>query len=143
MLSPDSAARSLAADGTPRLSVAIAAMLAAPALILTQLVVYNGIAILFPGWIRIGQTRAPGVEMMGQSMLMMVGVMLAVAGALIPAVLIAVLAGFVLQAVAGAAPLVGIAAILSMVLIGECLLAVVGLGAALDRTDISAVDAPV
>ena len=142
MLSPDSAARSLAADGTPRLSVAIAAMLAAPALILTQLVVYNGIAILFPGWIRIGQARTPGVEMMGQSMLMMVGVLLAVAGALIPAVLIAMLAGFALQAAAGAAPLVVMAAILSMVLIGECLLAVVGLGAALDRTDISAVDAP-
>jgi dipeptide/tripeptide permease len=73
---------------------------------------------------------------------MMVGVLLAVAGALIPAVLIAMLAGFALQAAAGAAPLVVMAAILSMVLIGECLLAVVGLGAALDRTDISEVDAP-
>jgi hypothetical protein len=137
----DSVVRAVAAGGATRLSAALAAMLIAPALIFTQLVVHNGLAILFPAWARIGHARAAGVEMMGQSMLMMVGVMLAVGGALIPAVLLATLAGFVLHAAVGAAPVMVTAAVLAAVLVGECLLAVAALGSALDRTDISAVDA--
>jgi hypothetical protein len=124
-----------------RVSYAVAAMLLAPPLILAQLVVQNGLAIAFPAWIAIGVSRARGIEVMGQRMLMLAANAIALALFVLPAALVG-------AAIAGAAywtlhmPIVVLPVLtLALVMLGECWLAVEALGRALDRTDVNAVDA--
>jgi hypothetical protein len=61
-------------------SVRFGVMLAAPAALLvlntTGLVMINATAVLFPSWMRLGQSGGGGIELIGQAMLTMVGTML-------------------------------------------------------------------
>ena len=119
-----------------RLSLTLAAILVANALIITQLVIQNGIAVSFPAWLRITPgTGIGGIEATGQMMVVMYGGLIAMAvAALVPAAMAAavmfMLGGTLLPAVAFAA-----------VLLVECYAAVEILGAILDRTDLQ--DLPV
>ena len=56
-----------------------AAMLVAPAIIVAQLVVQNGLAVLFPAWMTPGRTRDRGIEGTGQQMLVVWGGLFAAA----------------------------------------------------------------
>jgi hypothetical protein len=123
-----------------RLSFGAAAMLLAPAVMLVQLVVTNGIAVMFPAWISIGPSRARGIDAMGQRLLMMAGVILALVTALLPAAVVAGLVGFVVYTITQTLPVVAPALTLAIVLIGECWLAAELLGGVLDRTDVSALE---
>src|SRR4029077_6980892 len=67
-----------------RASYAAVAMLVAPAFILAQLVVQNGIAVLFPAWMTTGRGRARGIEATGQQMLVVWGGFLAAIVLLVP-----------------------------------------------------------
>jgi hypothetical protein len=53
--------------------VRIGALIAAPVFLLglnfANFTIHNGLALLFPGWIRLGEAGAAGVEAMGQAML--------------------------------------------------------------------------
>jgi hypothetical protein len=53
---------------TSRLIMALAAILVLPAINFVGMLLQNGAALLFPGWVRVGLTRG-GVETLGQSML--------------------------------------------------------------------------
>ncbi len=71
-----------------RASFGIAALLAGTALVLTQLVIQNGIAVTFPAWVRItpGGGGGGAIEAMGQKMLTLYGGMLAMGlAAIVPA----------------------------------------------------------
>jgi hypothetical protein len=120
------------------ITLALAAGVVAPALILTQLVLQNGLAILFPAWVSVGASRARGIDVMGQRLLMMAGVILALATALLPAAVVAGLVGFVVYTITQAVPIVAPAATLAVVMIGECWIAAELLGGVLDRTDVAA-----
>jgi ABC-2 type transport system permease protein len=121
-------------------SLALAAGFLAPALILAQLVLQNGLAILFPAWVAVGTSRARGIDAMGQRMLMMAGTILALVTALLPAAIAALRVGFVIYSVTQAIPIVIPALVLAVVLIAECWLAAELLGGVLDRTDVSALE---
>jgi len=124
-----------------RASFAIAAAILAPAIILSQTVVQNALAVLFPAWITVGASRPRGIDAMGQRLLMLAGILLTLAVSLLPGALIAgVVAGVVYWAT-GVTLIILPALIVAFVVVGECWLAIEGLGRILERTDVSAIDA--
>ena len=114
-----------------RLSLTVAAVVVANAVIIAQLVIQNGIAICFPAWLRMTPgTGMAGVEATGQMMVVTYGGLVAVAvSAVVPgAVAVAlmfILGGTLLPALAFAG-----------LLLLECYAATEILGALLDRTDL-------
>ena len=122
-------------------SVAVGAALVAPGLILVQLLVHNTLAILFPAWVVMGASRARGIDVMGQRMLMMAGMFLALALAMLPALLAAGIVGYAIYLVLHVIPIVLPALIAAVVLVVECVVATEMLGGVLERTDISAIPA--
>src|SRR6185503_5523603 len=76
-------------SGAGRVSFAVASILAASAIITTHLVVHNAAAVVFPAWVRVGTPAAAGVEMMGQNMLVMMGTLIVLALAIVPAAIAA------------------------------------------------------
>lgn len=137
MLASRDALDAVIAPGASRIMWAIAGILAASALAVTQLVVQNGVALMFPAWSTVGDARSM-VETMGQGMLVMFGSTLALVVGLLPAAL----AGGVAAAAAGftgANPVLAGVFAASLVVFAECAIAVEILGRLFDRTDLNAV----
>jgi hypothetical protein len=130
----------LYAPAAGRLTAALAAMLLAPAIIATQVVAQNGLAVMFPAWVSIGPSRQ-GTDVMGQRLIVMAGMLLVLVVAIVPAALLGGLAAWLLYLVTATIPLLIPAAVATAVLLVECLLATEAIGYVLDRTDIAAVDA--
>ena len=116
------------------------AMLLAPALILAQLVVQNGIAVLFPAWMILGKSRVRGVEGMGQQMLMTWGGLLLSCAFLAPPAAGAAVVMLAFHAMTHTIVVVAPAAVLFALLVAESLLVTGWLGRVLDRADLAAVD---
>jgi ABC-2 type transport system permease protein len=123
-----------------RVSFGVAALLIAPPLIIIQLIVQNGLAVLFPAWAMIGATRTRGVEVMGQRLLLQAGILLSLLLALLPAVLVGGLAGLAIYLTTGLVPVVVPAVLVAAVMLAEAFLATEALGKALDRTDIGSLE---
>jgi hypothetical protein len=124
-----------------RASYLAAAFVVAPAIILSQVVVQNGLAVLFPAWVAVGASRARGIDAMGQRLFMLAGILLTLVVSLIPGVMAAAALAFLVYQLTGTVPIVLPALIVAFVIAGECWLAIEGLGRILDRTDPSAVEA--
>ena len=123
-----------------RVSWLIAALLVAPGIVLAQLLTQNGLAVTFPSWVSIGGRQA-GVDVVGQRLLVMVAVLLALVVAVLPAAIVAGIGTGILYLLTGT-----ISFVLAGVLAGSALMveAFAGseiLGAILERSDISAIDA--
>lgn len=123
-----------------RVSFAASAVLIAPGLILTQLLVLNAIAILLPAWAVIGNSRARGVDAMGQRMLMLAGVLLTVVVAILPAAIAAGIAGLLIYQLTKTIPVVVPAIVAAGVMVAECAVVIEILGRVLDRTDVAALE---
>jgi ABC-2 type transport system permease protein len=116
---------------------AISAMLAATAVIVAQLVVYNGIAVSFPAWVELKPaTGAAAVEMNVRMMIAMYGAMLVLALVLVIPAAAAVGVYFV------AGGLFIPSAIFAALLLCESLAATEVIGRILDRTDLQDVVVP-
>ena len=124
-----------------RASYLAAAFAVAPAIVLSQVVVQNGLAVLFPAWVAVGASRARGIDAMGQRLFMLAGILLTLVVSLIPGVMAAAALAFLVYQLTGVVPIVLPALIVAFVIAGECWLAIEGLGRILDRTDPSAVEA--
>jgi hypothetical protein len=122
-----------------RLSYMFAALMLAPGMILAELTVLNGLAVLFPAWISTGATRSRGVDALGQRLFTTAGLLLTLVIALVPAAAVAGVVAGGIYLLSGVLVVVIPAAIITAVLIVECLLVVEMLGRVLDRTDVSAV----
>jgi ABC-2 type transport system permease protein len=125
---------------TDRVSYAIGALLVAPGLILAQLVVHNAVAVLFPAWVVVGTSRARGIDAMGQRMLMLAGILLALVVSLVPAAVVAGVVGLLLYAITRTIPVIVPAIVIAAVMIAECAIAIEILGRLLDRTDVTALE---
>jgi len=125
-----------------RSSYIVGAVCLAPGLILVQVVAQNGLAVLFPAWVPAAAPRAAGIEDMGQRMLTMIGMMLTLLLSLIPAGVVAGLAALAIYAVTRVVPIMIPAFVILVGLVIECAVATELLGAVLDRTDLTDVDAP-
>ena len=116
-----------------------AAMLVAPAIIVAQLVVQNGLAVLFPAWMGLGRARDRGIEGSGQQMLMVWGGLFASAVLLVPPALVAGVVMFLLATFTHVRALIVLvpAAVLLALLLAEALLLTRWLGHVLERSDLS------
>lgn len=130
--------RALGAVALNRLSYTVAAMLVAPAMILAQIVVQNGAAVLFPAWVSVGPSRPRGIDAMGQRLLMVAGMLVLLVVSLLPAAIVAGLIDGIVYWFTGTILIVLPAAIIAIVVMVECVLAIEGLGRILDRTDVTA-----
>ena len=116
---------------TARLSLVAAASMAAVSLILTQVLIQNAIAVIWPAWIRIRAGGAgAGVEGMGQMLIVMYGgLFVLLLAALVPASVAAIVmlfaGGILLPAV-----------LFSLLMLVECFAATEIIGRILDRTDL-------
>jgi hypothetical protein len=119
-----------------RVSFALAVGLVAPGLILVQVVMQNAMALVFPGWIHAPNAR--GVDVAGQRLVMMAGMLLGLAIACLPAALAAGLVGLAIRQALGVVPVIVPAAVVLAVLVVECGVATEALGALFERTDIGA-----
>ncbi|MEO8679060.1 MAG: putative ABC exporter domain-containing protein [Vicinamibacterales bacterium] len=122
-----------------RLSYMTAALMVAPAVILAELTVLNGLAVLFPAWISTGATRSRGVDALGQRLFTTAGVLITLVVALVPAGIVAALVAAGVYLVTGVVPVILPAAIVACLVIVECIVVIELLGRVLDRTDVSAV----
>ena len=119
---------------------ATGAMVIAPSLILAQLVLQNGIAVVFPAWVAVGTSRARGIDAIGQRLLMMAGIILTLVVALLPAVMTAGVLGLAIYMATHTIPVVAPAIVVAAVVIAECWVATELLGRVFERTDVSAVE---
>ena len=131
----------LAAFAASRLSFLAAAAILAPALILSQVVVQNGLAVLFPAWVTVGASRARGIDAMGQRLLMVAAILLTLVASVLPGTIAALAFAGVVYWLTGTVLIVLPALVVAAVVAGECWLAIEGLGRVFDRTDVTAVDA--
>ncbi len=123
-----------------RLAFAATGLIAIPGVVVAQLVIHNGAAVLFPGWTVTGTSRPRGIEALGQQMLLFAGTLLLLAVGLVPAAVAAAVVGFPLWWLLGWSGLAPAAAAFTTVLLAESWLATAALGRVLDRTDPSAVE---
>ncbi len=134
----------LAREGVPittALAYVAAALILAPVLILGQIVLQNAIAVLLPAWASLGSSRARGIDAMGQRILLTFGTLIGLVVGLIPAGLMAGVTGALLYAITDRLMVVIPAVVGGAVVLAECWVATELLGAVLDRTDISAIEA--
>lgn len=123
-----------------RVSYGIAALLIAPPIVLVQLIIQNGLVVLFPAWAVIGATRSRGVDVMGQRLLMQAAIWLTLLVAIVPAVLMAGVLGAGIYLATGVVPIIAPVALGAAVILAEALLATEALGRALDRTDVGSLE---
>ncbi len=124
-----------------RASYAAVAIFVAPSVILAQLVVANGIAVLFPAWMTLGKESNRGIESTGQQMLVTWGGFLASMVFLAPAAIGAGATLFAIRLATHRIVLVVPAITLAVLTIAQSWLVTGWLGRVFDRTDIGAVEA--
>jgi ABC-2 type transport system permease protein len=112
-----------------------AAILGAPIMAALSVTIQNAIALLYPGWTRIGPADTGGMEAIGQNMLIMIGTILLLAVTLVPPVLVAVAVGAPLTLLTPALSIPAAAAAALVAAGGEVVLLGVWLGRLYDRTD--------
>ena len=123
-----------------RASIAVAAAIVAPAIVLSQTVVLNGIAVLFPAWSTLGASRARGIDAMGQRLVMLAGILLPLTLSLLPGAIVAGVVVFIVRWLTGTIIVILPALIVAAIVLAECWIATELLGRVLDRTDVSAID---
>jgi ABC-2 type transport system permease protein len=64
--------RSMVPDLQERTLLLAASVLVLPAINLLSMLIQNGVALLYPAWVRLGSGRTAGVEALGQNLLMVV-----------------------------------------------------------------------
>jgi hypothetical protein len=118
----------------------LAIFLVAIGLIAVQLVALNALAVTFPAWVRIGPSRASGLEMFGQRFLMMIGLWFALVVGSLPPAIAAAIAGALVVYVFGVNPFFVAAFVAFCGLILECYVATALVGRVLERTNVDDVE---
>jgi ABC-2 type transport system permease protein len=126
-------------DAPNRWMLLLAALSVAPGLVLSQLLVQNGMAVAFPAWVRLGN-RHGGFDAVGQQILVMIVVVLALAAAVIPAAAVAAIGAGMVYLFTGTIPVFVPGVLAGGTLLVEAYAASEVIGAMLDRADLAAVD---
>ncbi len=124
-----------------RWSLLLAALCVAPGMVLTQLLAQNALAVAFPSWVAIGN-KGGGVDVVGQRLLVMIAVLLGLVFAVLPAAIVAAIGAGLVYLATGTVPVVFAGALAGMSLLVEAFLGSEIIGALLERSDISVLDAP-
>jgi hypothetical protein len=119
-------------------STRIALAIAAPLLLLglngAVFMIHNALALLFPGWVKLGATGASGIETIGMGMMTMLIVLVMLALMLIVPVVAGAIAWVLFRSQPDLALLVG-GIVGGLLLIGESVLFAFSLGGSLDRVE--------
>lgn len=129
-------------DTALRLSAGISAIIAAPALIIGQLVIHNAMALAFPAWVPLGSQRARGLDVMGQRIILLGGTWLLLLLMLIPALIPAAAVWFALRLVVHTMAWVPAAFVVACVLSVEAFVATELLAPLYEGLDISGIERP-
>ena len=123
-----------------RIAGAAGAFVLAPALITAQLTVQNAAACFFPAWVPQGDQRPRGLDAMGQRLIMLAAVMLAVVIFFLPGVIVGGILWIAFIHWIGAAILPIAAIVCTAIVAMEVLAATELLGPAYERLDILSVE---
>ncbi len=119
--------------------VTIAIAIVAALLLTIQLLVLNAFAIMFPAWTQIGQGSPGGVEVFGQRLLFIAGLLLIIIFSLLPAALFAVLFFFLTKWAVGVMIATTIATIIVIIILTiEIIFGLEWLGIKFEQFDLSA-----
>jgi ABC-2 type transport system permease protein len=123
-----------------RMAAGAAIAIVAPALVFAQLTIHNGVALLFPAWVPLGNQRPRGLDAMGQRIIMLGGTWLLLAIMVLPAALAGAIVWIALGWFFGPLMLIPAASVGAAVVAIEVLLATEALGPAYERLDLTAVE---
>ena len=123
-----------------RLSAGAAVAMLAPAIVVAQLTIQNGAALLFPAWVPLGSQRPRGLDAMGQRLIMLGATWLLLIVTVLPGAIVGLAVWFAFRLALGAAAVVPAAACCAAVVAIEVLLATEALGPAYDALDATAVE---
>ena len=123
-----------------RLSVGVATAILAPALVFAQLIIHNGVALMFPAWVPLGNQRPRGLDAMGQRLIMLGGTWLLLVLSAIPGALAGGIVWFAFRGFLGPTVLIPAAMLCAAVVALEVLVATEALGPAYERIDIMSVE---
>jgi ABC-2 type transport system permease protein len=136
-------------DPHPPVPIAPAVLIALvllPTLNAIALTVANGAALLFPGWVRLGDGRAAGIEAMGQNVLAIFVSLIITFLALIPPLFVATAVASGLSAVSSHSisvwQFVPATPVGALVALGELWVAIKWLGRVFARTDLAQIEPP-
>ncbi|HEV7706329.1 MAG TPA: putative ABC exporter domain-containing protein [Gemmatimonadaceae bacterium] len=122
------------------------ALVTLPTLNAISLTVANGAALLFPGWVRLGDGRAAGIEAMGQNVLaIFVSLIITLVAMILPLLAMAAVAGLVSAVTSHAMNVwsfVPAAPVGAVVVAGELSLVLKWLGRVFARTDLAQIEPP-
>ena len=123
-----------------RFALAVSATLAVPALVAAQYVVHNAVTVFFPAWVPQGRQRARGVDAMGQRLIMLAGIVVALLVFALPGALLGGIVWFAFARLLGPAVLVPATALFTLTVLTEVLVATELLGPAYERLDVLSVE---
>jgi ABC-2 type transport system permease protein len=123
-----------------RLAICVATMVVAPALVFAQLLIHNGVALMFPAWVPAGGQRPRGLDAMGQRLILLGGTWLLLVVMALPGVIAGGIVWLVFRGFVGPAAIVLGAAVASGIVATEVLVGTEALGPAYERLDILAVE---
>ena len=101
---------------------------------------HNGVALLFPAWVPLGNQRPRGLDAMGQRLVLLGATWLMLIVMSLPGAIVGGIVWFALKFFVGAAALVPAAMVCAGILAIEVLLATEALGPAYERIDLTAVE---
>ncbi len=123
-----------------RIVVAASVAALAPALIFAQFAIHNGIALMFPAWVPLGNQRARGLDAMGQRLILLGGTMLVLLVMALPGGVAGAIVWFAFRPLVAIGALVPAAVACAAVIGVEVLLITEMLGPVYERLDITAVE---
>ncbi|HXT49187.1 MAG TPA: putative ABC exporter domain-containing protein [Gemmatimonadaceae bacterium] len=130
----------------PVAPAALIALVALPTLNAITLTVANGAALLFPGWVRLGDGRTSGIEAMGQNVLAIFVSLILTTIAIVPPFIVTVLVAGAVDSLTGRTmsiwSFVPAAPVGALLVLGELWLVLGWLGRVFARTDLAQIDPP-
>jgi len=123
-----------------RMAAAAAIAIIAPALVFAQLTIHNGVALLFPAWVPLGDQRPRGLDAMGQRIIMFGATWILLVIMVLPAALAGVIVWIALGWFFGPVILIPAASVCAAVVAIEVLLATEALGPVYGRLELTAVE---
>jgi hypothetical protein len=123
-----------------RMAAGAAVAIVAPALVFAQLTIHNGVALMFPAWVPLGNQRPRGLDAMGQRIIMLGGTWLLLVIMVLPAALAGAIVWIALGWFFGPVMLIPAASVCAVVVAIEVLLVTEALGPAYERLDLTAVE---
>lgn len=113
----------------------VVALLALPAIDALGVTIQNAIALLYPGWARIGEQESGGMEAVGQNLITLIGTVLLLGVTTIPPLLAGAAVGAPLMLLQPSLAIAAGAVTVAVAMAGEVFLLVRWLGGLFERTD--------